>query len=239
MATTPRYKRVLVKLSGESFCRGGAGIDPEAMATLVDEIVPLTKMGVQVALVVGGGNFVRGRDLASNRLIQRPTADYMGMLATVLNALALRDALESRGTPARAMSAIAMTSVCESFVRERAICHLTEGRVVLLAAGTGSPFFTTDTCASLRAIELEADVLLKATKVDGVFDSDPVTNPSAKRYHRLNYQQVLSERLGVMDLTAVCMCMEHRLPVVVFQLAKQGNLTRIVRGEDIGTLICE
>jgi uridylate kinase len=240
MAKRPRIKRALVKLSGESFCRPGAGgIEAGATATLVDEIQPVIEAGTQLALVVGGGNFVRGRDLSANPNIHRATADYMGMLATVVNALALQDALESRGMFTRVLSAITMTSVCEPFIRRRAIRHLEKGRVIILAAGTGSPFFTTDTCAALRANELNAGALLKATKVDGVFETDPVENPDAKRYRRLTYQQVLEKQLGVMDLTAISMCMESKLPVIVFQLAKAGNLAGVVAGEDIGTIISE
>jgi uridylate kinase len=240
MGTAPRYKRVLVKLSGESFCRPeGFGIEADAVAGVVDEIRPLSEMGVQAALVVGGGNLVRGRDLTDNPEIQPVTGDYMGMLGTVINALALQDAMEARRLPARVMSAIPMAGVCESYIRPRAIRHLEKGRMVILAAGTGSPFFTTDTCASLRAAELNAEVLLKGTKVDGVFDSDPVTNPAAKRYDRLTYQRVLADRLGVMDLTAVAMCMKHKIPIIVFQLSENGTLARIVRGEDAGTLVSD
>jgi uridylate kinase len=240
MGTGPRYKRVLVKLSGESFCRpGGFGIEGDAVAGVVDEILPLSEMGVQAALVVGGGNLVRGRDLTDNPEIQPVTGDYMGMLATVINALALQGAMEARGLPARVMSAFPIAGVCEPYIRPRAIRHLEKGRMVILAAGTGSPFFTTDTCASLRASELDADVLLKGTKVDGVFDSDPLTNPAAKRYDRLTYQQVLADRLGVMDLTAVAMCMKHKIPIIVFQLSEKGTLARIVRGEDAGTLVSD
>ncbi|MFW6066307.1 MAG: UMP kinase [Planctomycetota bacterium] len=240
MAKRRRIKRALVKLSGESFCKpGGGGIEPAATATLVDEIQPVVESGTQLALVVGGGNLVRGRDFAANPHIHRATADYMGMLATVINALALQDALESRGIPTRVLSAITMTSVCEPFIRRRAVRHLEKGRVIILAAGTGSPFFTTDTCAALRANEINAGALLKATKVDGVFDSDPVTNSDAKRFDRLTYHDVLTRQLGVMDLTAISMCMESKLPVIVFALAKAGNLAGVVAGEDIGTIISE
>ncbi|MGC9453297.1 MAG: UMP kinase [Phycisphaerae bacterium] len=240
MAKRRRIKRALVKLSGESFCKPGVGgIEPGAMATLVDEIQPVVEAGTQLALVVGGGNLVRGRDFAANPHIHRATADYMGMLATVINALALQDALESRGIATRVLSAITMTSVCEPFIRRRAVRHLEKGRVVILAAGTGSPFFTTDTCAALRANEISADALLKATKVDGVFDSDPVKNTDAKRFDRLTYRDVLTRQLGVMDLTAISMCMESKLPIIVFALARTGNLAGVVAGEDIGTIISE
>jgi uridylate kinase len=240
MPPKPRYKRVIVKLSGESFCSPeGFGIEASAVEGLVDEIVPLVRMKVQAALVIGGGNFVRGRDLASDPHIQRATGDYMGMLATVINALALQDALESRGVPTRLLGAITMTAVCEPFIRRRAIRHLEKGRIVILAGGTGSPFFSTDTCAALRVNELQAEVLLKATKVAGVFDSDPAKNPAARRYDRLTYRKVLSDRLGVMDLTAISMCMEQSIPIIVFQLSKPGNLAGVVRGKKIGTVISD
>lgn len=234
------YKRVLVKLSGESFCQpGGSGIDAESVAAVVQEIALVIKRGVQVALVVGGGNFLRGRDLAAVPEVEPATADYMGMMATVMNAIALRDVMESRGLAARTMSAISMPAVCEPFIRHRALRHLETGRAVILAAGTGSPFFTTDTCAALRAIELKAEVLMKATKVNGVFDADPVLHPKAKRYRRLSYQQVLADRLAIMDLTAISLCMEKKMPLLVFALGRKGNLDRAVRGLNIGTLICE
>ncbi len=235
-----RYHRVLVKISGESFCKpGSSGIDPEAVGELVDEIVPLTEMGVRVALVVGGGNIIRGRDLTEDLGIDAVTGDYMGMLATVINALALRDAMGAKSIPARVMSAIPMSQVCEPFIRGRALHHLEKNRVVILGGGTGSPFFTTDTCASLRARELNAEVLLKGTKVDGVFDCDPVSNPNARKYDRLTYQKVLEDRLAIMDLTAISMCMEKKIPVVVFALSKKGNLLRLICGQDVGTLISE
>jgi uridylate kinase len=240
MARSPRYRRVLVKLSGESLSGAGQfGMDARAVSFLLDEIAPVAETGVELALVVGGGNFLRGRDLAAGPAVERVTADYMGMLATVINALLLRDSLAERGIPARVMSAIPMTTVCETFTRQRAMHHLGEGRVVLLAAGTGSPFFTTDVCAALRASELAADVLMKATKVDGVFDSDPAQNPNARKYDRLSYQQVLADRLGVMELAAVSMCMEQRLPILVFQISRPGNLARAVAGESVGTLIAD
>ncbi len=240
MPPKPRYKRVLVKLSGESLCSpGGFGIEEAAASSVVDEILAVLEMGVELALVIGGGNFVRGRDFGPDSPVQRTTADYMGMLATVINALALQDVLESRGVPARVLGAIAMAEVCEPFVRRRAIRHLEKGRLIILAGGTGRPFFTTDTCAALRASEIGAKVLLKATKVDGVFDSDPQKNPSAKRYTSLTYQQVLADRLGIMDLAAISMCMDSRIPVIVFALAKSGNLAAVVQGEDIGTRISD
>jgi len=240
MSPKPRYKRVLVKLSGESLCSpGGFSIEAPAVSSVVDEILPVLEMGIELALVIGGGNFVRGKDFGPDSAVQRTTADYMGMLATVINALALQDVLESRDVPTRVLGAIAMAEVCEPFIRRRAITHLEKGRLIILAGGTGRPFFTTDTCAALRASELGAEVLLKATKVDGVFDSDPEKNPSAKRYASLTYRQVLADRLGVMDLAAISMCMDSRIPVIVFALAKSGNLAAVVQGEDIGTRISD
>ncbi len=241
MSHEAKYKRVLVKLSGESLVGAdGAPIDAAAAWAVADEIAPVVGMDVQVAIVIGGGNLIRGRHLRDNPHIQRPTADAMGMFATVVNALALRDTLESHRIPARVMSARPMGTACETFARDVAIRHLNAGRVVVLAGGTGNPFFTTDTCASLRALEIGAEAVLKATNVDGVYDSDPVTNADAKRYERLTYQQVLADQLGVMDLTAVSMCMENNLPIVVFKFAEAGNLAKAVRGMDVGTTVgCE
>ena len=240
MTKPVRYKRVLLKISGESMCSpGGFGIDASAVTTLVGELTAVVREGVRIGLVIGGGNFVRGRDLADNPHIHRVTADYMGMLATVINALALRDALDSNGVPAKVLSAVPMHQVCDPFIRREAVRHLDEGCVVLFAAGTGSPFFTTDMCAALRANEIGAEALLKATKVDGVFDADPVKKPQARKYDRLTYAQVLNDRLGVMDLTAISMCMESRIPIVVFQLTKPGNLLKAARGEAVGTTIAE
>jgi uridylate kinase len=229
---------VLVKISGEAFCAaGGFGIDPEVVEALVGELAPLHEMQVEVGLVVGGGNFLRGKTLAEAEFIQRATADAMGMLATVMNGLALQDALEHRGVPTRVLSAIPTAGVCEPFARRRALHHLEQRRVVILAGGTGSPFFTTDTCSALRASELGADVLLKATKVDGVFEADPLKHPDARKFDRLTYGQVLAKQLGVMDLAAVSLCMESRIPVIVFRLGTPGNLAAAVRGEAVGTMI--
>jgi len=246
MTDKPRDKRVLLKLSGESLCRpGGFGIDLGAVANIVDHLLPVVELGVEIGLVVGGGNFIRGRvltesdDNAGGAGIQRGTADYMGMLATVINALALRDSLEARGVPTRVQSAITMTAVAEPFIPLRAIRHLEKGRVVVFAAGTGSPFFTTDTCAALRAREIGAEALLKATKVDGVFDSDPLRNPDATKYEKLTYHKVLTDRLGVMDLTAISMCMESKIPILIFQLAKAGSMLKAVCGKSVGTLVTE
>ncbi len=246
MSKAAGYKRVVLKLSGESFCKPGRfGIDFEAISTVVDQLLGIIQMGVQMGVVVGGGNFIRGRDLerlgeqgqTGTVSIHRATADYMGMLATIINALALQDALESRGATTRVQSAIAIPDVCEPFVSRRAVRHLGKGRTVLFAGGTGNPFFTTDTCAALRARQINAEVLLKATKVDGVFDSDPEKNPDAKKYDRLSYEKVLADKLGIMDLTAISMCMENDIPILVFQLSKEGNLADAVCGKDVGTMI--
>jgi len=234
-----QYERILIKLSGE--CCGApkvGGVDPAACASVADEVLPVVKLGAQVAIVVGGGNIIRGRDLSGGD-IQRTTADAMGMLATVVNALAIRDTFAARGAEARVMSAVEMTGVCEPFDRERAIEHLDSGRVVIFAGGTGHPFFTTDTCAALRAGQIGAGALVKATKVDGVFDADPVTDPNAKKYDRLTYDKVLSDRLGVMDMTSVLLCMENHIPVIVLKLSKTGNLLAAVRGDKVGTLVSE
>ena len=238
MSHEPKYKRVLIKLSGESLAGpDGVPVDAARAWAVADEIAPVVEMDVQVAIVIGGGNLIRGRDLRANPHVQRPTADAMGMFATVINALALRDTLESHRIPARVMSARPMGPACETFGRDNAIRHLDAGRVVVLAGGTGNPFFTTDTCASLRALEIGAEAVLKATNVDGVYYSDPLKNPDAKRYERLTYQQVLADQLGVMDLTAISMCMENDLPIVVFEFAREGNLARAVRGMNVGTTV--
>jgi uridylate kinase len=238
MQSKPKYKRVLLKISGESLCPAGAPVvDAGAISALVEEIKPVVDMGVQIALVVGGGNIIRGKMLAENVAIQRATADYMGMMATIINALALQDCLGAAGIPATMMSAIPMTSLCEEWNRINALSLLESGRMVVLAGGTGSPFFTTDTCAALRAGEIGAEVLLKATKVDGVFDSDPVKNPAAKKYDKLTYQKVLAETLGVMDLTAVSLCMANKIPIIVFKLSTPGNLAGVIQGKNIGTVI--
>jgi len=230
-------RRILLKLSGESLGRSGSGsgFDPESIRSIAVQIAPLAK-DVDVALVVGGGNILRGGQLSESGA-ERASADYMGMLATVINALALSDALEAAGAPTRVMTAIEIRQVAEPFVRRRALRHLKKGRIVILAAGTGSPFFTTDTAAALRATELGCDVLLKATKVDGVYSSDPKTDPDAERYDSLTYMEVLERGLEVMDKTAITMCMENNLPIVVFDLFKPGNLERVVAGEVLGTRI--
>jgi uridylate kinase len=233
----PRYRRILVKLSGEALMgETDYGIDPAFLKRLAVEISAVRANGVEVGIVIGGGNLFRGAGLARAGM-DRVTGDHMGMLATVMNSLALQDALESSGVFARVMSAIRINEVCEDYIRRRAIRHLEKGRVTIFAAGTGNPFFTTDTAASLRAIEIEAELLLKATKVDGIFDSDPVLNPGAKRYDRLTYDQVLDQRLSVMDQTAIVLCRDHQLPLRVFNMNDPGALVRVARGEDVGTLV--
>ncbi len=233
----PANRRILVKLSGEALMGvADYGIDPAFLRRLAGEIAAVRDEGTEVALVIGGGNLFRGAGLARAGM-DRVTADQMGMLATVMNSLALQDALESVGVFARVMSAIRINEVCEDYIRRRAIRHLEKGRVTIFAAGTGSPFFTTDSAASLRAIEIGADLLLKATKVDGIYDSDPVANPAARRYDRLTYDQVLDQRLNVMDATAIVLCRDHNLPLRVFNMNEPGALVRVARGEDVGTLV--
>ena len=234
----PVYKRVLLKISGEGFCHeGGFGIEAQELEDIAKELVEVARSGIQLAIVVGGGNFIRGATFAEDGHIERATADYMGMLSTVLNALALQETMESFGQPTRVLSAIPITTVCEPFIRRRAVRHLEKGRVVILAAGTGNPYFTTDTCASLRATEIAADVLLKATKVDGIYTADPKKVPTAKRYETLTYEQVLRDELRVMDLSAITMCKENKIPLVVFNLKTPGNVMRVVKGENVGTRI--
>jgi uridylate kinase len=233
----PAHRRILVKLSGEALMGDGDfGIDPAFIRRLAGELRAMREYGAEIAVVVGGGNLFRGAGLARAGM-DRVTADHMGMLATVMNSLALQDALESIGVFVRVQSAIRINQVCEDYIRRRAVRHLEKGRVVIFAAGTGNPFFTTDSAASLRAIEIEADLLVKATKVDGVYDADPVTSPGARRYDRLTYDQVLDRRLGVMDQTAIVLCRDHDLPLRVMNLNEPGALVRIARGEDVGTLV--
>ncbi len=236
-AKKPVYKRVLLKLSGEALM-GNAdfGIDPEVIVRFAKEIAELSAQGVELGVVIGGGNIFRGAGLAASGM-ERVSADHMGMLATVMNALALQDALEQQGAFCRVMSAIQINEVCEDYLRRRAIRHLEKGRVVIFAAGTGNPFFTTDSAASLRAVEIGAELMLKATQVDGVYNADPKTNPDAVRYAELGYDEIINKRLGVMDTTAVVMCQEHKMPLRIFDVHKQGNLTKIIYGEDIGTLV--
>jgi uridylate kinase len=231
---------VLLKISGEGLCEPGEfGIQAEPLARVASEIDEVVQLGVQVAVVVGGGNFLRGANFAKELGIEAATADYMGMLATVLNALALQEALEHRGHATRVQSALAIQRACEPFIRRRAIRHLEKGRVVILAAGTGNPHLTTDSCAALRAVELKADALLKATKVDGVYDDDPMTNPQARLYERVTYNEVIDQRLRVMDVSAIDVCQRHQVPVIVFNLFKPGTMRRIVLGESLGTYVGE
>ena len=237
-SSKPVYRRVVLKISGESFARTGEfGIDPAELAIIAGEIAEAAKIGTELAVVVGGGNIIRGGELAKHGDIDQSTADYMGMLGTVINGLALKEALDRRGQPTRLMSAIEIAAVSEPFIRGRALRHFEKGRVLILAAGTGNPFFTTDTCAALRGTELGADILLKATKVDGVYTADPRKDPKARRYDRLTFAEAVEKQLGVMDLTALTMCMERNLPVMVFNFKTKGNIQRVVRGEPIGTLI--
>ena len=231
------YERVLLKLSGEALMgRREYGIDPVVAEQIAAEIVDIRRLGVELAVVIGGGNIFRGL-AASAKGMDRTTADNMGMLATVMNALALSDALERRGTETRVLTAIEMRTVAETFIRRRAIRHLEKGRVVLFAAGTGNPYFTTDTAAALRAMEIRADVIMKATKVDGIFTADPVTHPSATRLDSLSHLEVLERRLNVMDATAISLCMDNKLPIVVFNLTTPGNVLRAVMGESVGSII--
>jgi uridylate kinase len=235
----PAFERVLVKLSGEAFMdsRLGYGIDTRTIQSVAEELAEVQSMGIQLALVVGGGNIFRGGS-ESARGIDRATADFMGMLATVMNALALSDALEKAGVLTRVQTAITMQEVAESHIRRRALRHLEKGRVVIFAGGTGNPYFSTDTAAALRALEIGADAILKATKVDGVYDRDPVKHPDATMFNKLSYLEVLNRELEVMDATAVSLCMDNRLPIVVFNLFRQGNLRRLLLGEDVGTVVC-
>jgi len=232
-----KYRRILLKMSGEALAgERGFGIEAQRLRYYAEEIRSVTQLGVQVAVVIGGGNLFRGID-GSEQGLDRAQADYMGMLATVINALALQNALEQIGVPTRVQSAIEMARVCEPFIRRRAIRHLEKGRVVIFAAGTGNPFFTTDTAATLRAIEIGADVLLKATKVDGIYTADPTKDENAQKLSHITYQEALDRRLAVMDLTAFTLSQENRLPVIVFNILKRGGLYRIVLGEEIGTIV--
>lgn len=231
------YRRVLLKLSGEALMGDlDYGIEPKVIQRLAKEIAAAKETGVEIAIVIGGGNIFRGAGLARAGM-DRVTGDYMGMLATVMNALAIQDALETQDIFARVMSAIQIHDVCEDYIRRRAVRHLEKGRVVILAAGTGNPFFTTDTAASLRAIEIGADVLLKATKVDGVYDRDPVGNPDAVRFETVTYDQVISDKLAVMDATAVVMCRDNNLPLRIFDLTRPNALIQAMSGEEIGSLV--
>ena len=233
-----KYKRILLKVSGEGFSgTGGFGLTNEGLEVLAGQITELVQIGVQTAVVVGAGNFIRGKTLSEETAVHRVTADHMGMLATVMNAVALSDMLETQGTPTRVLSAIEMSKICELFIRRRAIRHLEKNRVIIMAGGTGNPFFTTDTCAALRASETGADVLIKATKVDGVYSTDPMLDANAKKYDKLSYLEVLQNDLKIMDHTAITMCRENNIDIIVCNLTKPGTIARIACGEKIGTLI--
>ncbi len=237
VAPKPAFQRILLKLSGEALMGDGEfGISPDVINRVATEVRELVQMGVQVGLVVGGGNLFRGAGLADAGM-DRVTGDHMGMLATIMNALAMQDALEHQGVFTRVMSAIKINQICEDYIRRRAIRHLEKGRVVIFAAGTGNPFFTTDSAASLRAIEIGAQLLLKATKVDGVYSADPMKHPDAVRYERMTYDEVLERKLMVMDITAIVLCRDHKMPLRVFDMNKPGALRCIVMGEDEGTLV--
>ncbi len=233
----PVFRRVLLKFSGEALMGSqGYGIDQEVVERLAEEVVEVRDLGVQVALVVGGGNIFRGLQAAAAGM-DRATADYMGMLATVINSLALQDALERHGAVTRVMSAIAMQQVAEPYIRRRAIRHLEKGRVVVFAAGTGNPYFSTDTAAGLRAMEIGAEAILKGTKVDGVYDKDPAAHPDARRFSEVSYLEVLNRDLKVMDSTAISLCRDNRLPIIVYDFTRPGNTMRVICGEDIGTRV--
>src|SRR5262245_61997854 len=233
----PAYRRIVLKLSGEALAgTQGYGIDPPVLARVAQEVRDVLQLGVQIAIVIGGGNIFRGL-AASTGGMERATADYMGMLATVINALALQDALEKAGLQTRVLSAIEMRAVAEPYIRRRAIRHLEKGRVVIFAAGTGNPFFTTDTAGALRAIEIGADVIMKATKVDGIYTADPKRDASAQRLERMTYIEVLNRGLQVMDAAAISLCMDNKLPIIVFDLTRPGNIKRIVLGEAVGSIV--
>jgi len=236
---TLKYKRILLKLSGESLMgKKGFGIDPEVLDFFADEIIAIHKLGVQIGVVIGGGNIFRGLN-ASDQGIGRVTGDQMGMLATVINSLALQNSIEKKGTYSRLMSSIKMDEIAEPYIRRRAMHHLEKGRVVIFGAGTGHPYFSTDTAASLRAVEIEADVIIKGTRVDGVFDADPEKVPAALKFDSISYIDILKKNLRVMDMTAISLCQENKLPLVVFNMDKPGNLTALIKGENVGTVVQE
>jgi uridylate kinase len=237
MSAVPAYKRVLLKLSGEALMgEQKFGIDPVVASQIAGEVAEIQSIGVQTAVVIGGGNIFRGV-AASAKGMDRATADYMGMLATVINGLALQDAMEHHGVNTRVVTAIEMRAVAEPFIRRRAIRHLEKGRVVIFAAGTGNPYFTTDTAAALRAMEIKADVIMKGTKVDGIYTADPLTHPDATRFESISYLKVLEQGLRVMDTTAISLCMDNKLPIVVFNLRTAGNMRRAIMGEPVGSLV--
>jgi len=238
MSDQPKFHRIMLKLSGEALMgEADYGIDPKVIGRLADEIIEVQRAGVQIGVVIGGGNIFRGAGLAAAGM-DRVTGDHMGMLATVMNALAMQDAIEKRGGFARVMSAIQIHDVAEDFIRRRAIRHIEKGRIVLFAAGIGNPFFTTDSAAALRAVEVGADLLLKATKVDGIYTADPTKHSDAKRYDQLTYDEVIERKLAVMDTAAIALCRDDRMPMRIYDMTVPGNLMRIVNGEPIGTLVC-
>jgi len=236
----PRHRRMLLKLSGEALCGvpGGFGVNPETLRTIAAELAEVHAVGVQLGIVIGGGNIFRGLKGSASGM-DRASADHMGMLATVINGIAMQDALEKLGVNTRLMSAIEIRQVAEPHIRRRAIRHLEKGRIVIFVAGTGNPYFSTDTAAALRAMEIQADLLCKATKVDGIYDKDPEKNPDAVLFRRLTFERFLTDRIGVMDSTAVTLCRDNELPIRVFKLAKRGNIKRVAQGEDLGTLVTE
>jgi uridylate kinase len=233
----PKYKRIVLKISGEALSgKEEFGLDFPVVKNIADEVAEVHKMGIEVALVIGGGNIFRGA-MDSGSSVERATGDYMGMIGTVINALSLQSALEMQGVPTRVQTAIEMSQIAEPYIRRRAIRHLEKNRVVIFAAGTGNPFFTTDTAAALRAMEIGADILMKATKVDGVYSEDPMINPDAHKYDQLTYQEVLEKRLGVMDATAIALCMDNGMSIMVFNLQKAGNMLKAVKGDPVGTKV--
>jgi len=233
-----KYSRILLKLSGQSFCRPGEfGIDGPALESIAERISKVCKLGPQIAVVVGAGNILRGETFSQASHIPRNTADYMGMLATIINACALQETLEKLGQPTRVLSAIEVPAMCECFIRRRALRHLERGRVAILAGGTGNPFFTTDTCAALRASELDVGLLIKATKVDGVYSDDPEKNPDAQLFEQLTYDQVLEKKLRVMDHSAITLCRDNNIPIIVLNIFEKGNITKAICGEPVGTKI--
>ena len=239
-ANKPYYKRVLLKISGEAFCTpGGFGIDSDELSVIASEIARAKDTGTELAVVVGGGNIIRGATLAKQGHIDQSTADYMGMLGTVLNALALKETLDRQGYPARVLSAMDLSSVAETFIRGRAIRHLEKGRIVIFAAGTGNPYFTTDTAAALRATEIGAEALLKATKVDGIYDKDPNKYDDAVKYDTVTYKQAIDKQLQIMDLSAFSMCMERKIPIIVFDMKESGHIAKVVSGEALGTRVID
>ncbi len=238
MSNQPQFRRIMLKLSGEALMgEADYGIDPKMIGRLAEEIIEVQRAGIQIGVVIGGGNIFRGAGLAAAGM-DRVTGDHMGMLATVMNALAMQDAIEKRGGFARVMSAIQIHDVAEDFIRRRAIRHIEKGRIVLFAAGIGNPFFTTDSAAALRAVEVGADLLLKATKVDGIYTADPTKHPDARRYDRLTYDEVIERKLAVMDTAAIALCRDDRMPMRIYDMTVPGNLMRIMHGEPIGTLVC-